>query len=257
MNRKQLFKTLSQNGNKNIVYLTTRTLLPIEKDLRVTIDAARLKDELKLYKFTVEKGTPSIISSLMPLILANSEINKGIIEAEQLFKEIRKKLNYGNKAGITLLAYYIFLLLDEAPEFTDLNLVDSTKEAEVAFQKSKIRLILESITIEKLIVELLEETDVDFSIKLLSSLKETEVYEEDYLELMAGYFQKVSLFQTGYRPYNDILNIQDVFKLAPSQKGTTGIIGDFVVLEKDEDSKVTRIVISAKMGKLQLESKKP
>lgn len=257
MNRKQLFKNLAHYGNKNIVYLTTRTLFPDEEELKIKIDSLRLKDELELYKYSREKGNPSIISSLTPLIIANPNMEKAIREAQNLYSLIRKKLDDNNKAGITLLAYYIYNLLEEAPEFSQLNLVDETKEAEVIFQKTKIRLILNSIEIEELIAELLEENDIEFNTKLLSSLKEENNLAEEYLELMASYFQKVSLFQIKSKPYNQILNIQDIFKMSAGAKGKAGIIGEFEILEKDEESKAIKIVISAKMGILKLETKKP
>lgn len=78
MDRKRIYQNIAEFGNKDIVYMITRSLFPVEQDLEVKVDARRLSDELELYRYFLNKGKGSIMSALMPLILSNPVYEKAV-----------------------------------------------------------------------------------------------------------------------------------------------------------------------------------
>lgn len=252
MNKKVIYKNIAEFGNKNIVYMTTRSLFPIEQALEVKIDLRRLNDELELYKYFLNKGKGSIISALLPLILSNAVYEKAVINACELYSLIRKKISIQNKIGINLLTFYVYSMLEENCEFSKLNMINSTKEEEVEFQRNKINIILKKNSIEESIVNLLEETEDKVNVSALEKLKEDVIHEDNYLEQMSIYFQKVCLFQIKKKPYDEKINMGQVFNSEVNQSYKAPVIGEYYIKRKEKIGDKTVISLSAKMGELEL-----
>lgn len=257
MNKKLIYQNIAESGNKDIVYLVTRSLFPIEKDLEVKVDAARLSDELELYKYFLHKGKGSIISALMPLILSNSVYEKAVNNTYDLYELIRKKLTLRNKTGINLLVYYVFSLEDDTIEFSKINMIQSTKKEQVEFQKAKIDIILNRISIEEAIVDFLDEKQMDMNLELLQrSNNEDIIHEDDYLYKMSLYFQKVCLFQIKKKPYIEKINMSKLFSSELNQVYYSPLIGEYCIKSRKNIDEITIIMLNAKMGELELCYKK-
>lgn len=252
MNKKVIYKNIAEYGNKNIVYMTTRSLFPIEQALEVEIDPRRLNDELELYKYFLNKGKGSIISALIPMILSNAVYDKAVRNACELYCLIRKKISMQNKIGINLLTYYVYNILEENCEFSKLKMVSGTKEEEIEFQKNKINIILQKNSIEESIVNLLEEIEKKANVSALEKLEEDIIHEDDYLEQMSIYFQKVCLFQIKKKPYDEKINMGQVFNSEVNQSYKSPIIGEYYIRNKKKIEDKTVVNLSAKMGELQL-----
>ena len=141
MDRKRIYQNIAEFGNKDIVYMITRSLFPVEQDLEVKVDARRLSDELELYRYFLNKGKGSIMSALMPLILSNPVYEKAVKNTYDLYELIRKKLTLKNRIGINLLVYRVFSIEDPDIVFSKINMTGGTREEEVEFQKAKIDII--------------------------------------------------------------------------------------------------------------------
>ncbi|MDO5062711.1 MAG: hypothetical protein Q4D77_05990, partial [Peptostreptococcaceae bacterium] len=81
MDRKKIYQNTLRSGNKEIVYLVTRAMLPLREKERIIIDQDRLRNELRLYKYNMEKGFPSILSALIPMIIVNGDFESSFEEA--------------------------------------------------------------------------------------------------------------------------------------------------------------------------------
>lgn len=256
MKTKVIYKNIAEFGNKDIVYLTTRCLFPIEQSLEVKIDYRRLNDELELYKCFFNKGKGSIVSSLAPLILANTDDLKANQNSYELYNAIRRNLSLDNKIGITLLTYYIRSKVDSNIEFSSVTMFEGSKEEQVALQRNKIDVILNKYSIEEKIVDLLEETQKEYNIELLKNIDfdNREIHDE-YLDKMSIYFQKVCLFQINKNPYSGKLNLNKIFSSGVNQKNRDPLIGDFWVISKREIDNMSVVKINAKMGQIELFSK--
>lgn len=253
MKVKGIYKNIAIFGNKNIVYLTTRCLFPIEQALEVKIDYKRLNDELELYKCFFNKGKGSMISSLAPVILANTEFNKSVNNSYELYQNIRRTISIKNKIGINLLTYYIYKKLNKDIDFSDLIMFEGSKEEQIEFQKNKIDIILNKCSIEEKIVELLEETQKEYNIELLKNIDVDDSSNHDeYLEKITIYFQKVCLFQINKKPYCGKLDISKIFSAEVSQKNRDPLIGDYYVVSRKSVENMLVINLEAKMGKLEL-----
>lgn len=256
MNKKTIYQNIAELGNKEIVYLVTRSLFPIEEDLEVKVDILRLSDELELYKYFLHKGKGSIISALMPLILSNSAYEKAVNNTYDLYKLVRKKLTLRNKIGVNLLVYYIFSIEDDTIEFSKISMIESTKKEEVEFQKAKIDIILNKISIEEAIVDFLDEKQIEMNLELLQRSNEDIIHEDDYLYKMSLYFQKVCLFQIKKKPYIEKINMSKLFSSEVNQVYYSPLIGEYCIKSKKNIDEITIIMLDAKMGELELCYKK-
>lgn len=93
-------------GNEELVYLTTRSLFYDEQKNIIIINKNRYIDELKLYKYLKEKKVGSLLSSLLPIILANDSVEKSFIATYHFFKWIRKGITVKN---MLLSIYFVHL----------------------------------------------------------------------------------------------------------------------------------------------------
>ncbi len=194
-----------------------------------------------------------MISSLVPVILANTEFNKSVDNSYELYKAIRRDISIKNKIGVNLLTYYIYKKLNKDIEFSDLTMFEGSKEEQIEFQKNKIDIILNKCSIEEKIVELLEETQKEYNIELLEKIDSEDSNDTDsYLEKIAIYFQKVYLFQINKKPYCGKLNIDKIFSTEVSQKDRDPLIGDYCVVSRKNVKDVLVINLEAKMGQLEL-----
>lgn len=256
MKSKVIYKNVARFGNKNIVYLTTRCLFPLEQSLEVKIDYRRLNDELELYKCFLNKGKGSMISSLAPLILANTNYENAIKSSYELYKSIRRSISVENKIGINLLVYYIHSRAFEEVEFSKITMIESNKEEQVEFQRNKIDIILNKCSFEAKIVDLLDETQKEYNIELLNNIDFDDIESDDeYLDKMYIYFQKVCLFQINKKPYCGNLDLNKIFSSGVNQKNRDALIGDYYVVSKEIKEDRCIMKLDAKMGNLDIMSR--
>ena len=252
MDRKRIYQNIAEFGNKDIVYMITRSLFPVEQDLEVKVDARRLSDELELYRYFLNKGKGSIMSALMPLILSNPVYEKAVKNTYDLYELIRKKLTLKNRIGINLLVYRVFSIEDPDIVFSKINMTGGTREEEVEFQKAKIDIILNKISIEDAIIDFIEEKQIEMNLGLLQRFDEDIIHEDDYLFKMSLYFQKICLFQIKKKPYIDKINMSKLFSSELDNVYTSPLIGEYVIKRKKNVDGITTIALSAKMGELEL-----
>ena len=252
MDRKRIYQNIAEFGNKDIVYMITRSLFPVEQDLEVKVDARRLSDELELYRYFLNKGKGSIMSALMPLILSNPVYEKAVKNTYDLYELIRKKLTLKNRIGINLLVYRVFSIEDPDIVFSKINMTGGTREEEVEFQKAKIDIILNKISIEDAIIDFIEEKQIEMNLGLLQRFDEDVIHEDDYLFKMSLYFQKICLFQIKKKPYIDKINMSKLFSSELDNVYTSPLIGEYVIKSKKNVDGITTIALSAKMGELEL-----
>ena len=125
----------------------------------------------------------------MPLILSNPVYEKAVKNTYDLYELIRKKLTLKNRIGINLLVYRIFSIEDPDIVFSKINMTGGTREEEVEFQKAKIDIILNKISIEDAIIDFIEEKQIEMNLGLLQRFDEDIIHEDDYLFKMSLYFQ--------------------------------------------------------------------
>lgn len=249
MDRKMIYRKTLHFGNKEIAYLTTRAMTPLKDRDRITIDEIRLKNELHLYKYNTEKGSPSLLSSLIPIIVVNNSFGSSLEEALRLLQMIRKKTTLQNKIGVNLLCHYLYHLDDFEKRFSEFKLHDAAKEEEVAFQKEKIAIIMKQKSAMESIVEGLEESDEGSNRELLESLRiEQEIPADTMMEKMESYLGKMSDFLVAPKPLNGSFDLQSVFAVSVGQSGADPLLGGFKVLSKTQDS----ICIETKRGRIAL-----
>ncbi len=249
------FETTYIYGNKEIMLMTTRSLVPIKNEHRVVVDGFRYKNEIKLYRYLVKKNFASITSSLIPLIITNENIEKAIEEAEKLFKLIRKNISIKNKIGITMLCYYLFFTQEIDTEFTSFTMKNGSKEEEIEFQKEKINIILGKKTLNDVILNCLEESDIEPNRILLeklkmNSLKKTKDEAYSSIEL---YLKKLCNYEAGPKKIREEFSIENILKTPINEYGSDPFIGEFLVKGKAGDL----IELSCKRGDLLLAKSLP
>ena len=250
MNIETIYKKLLQRGNAEISNLTTRCLLADARERFLYVDRNRLLQELKLYRIQAKKDFQSILSSLIPIVIANPSIEKSYRGACELFSSVRKKITIQNKIGLNLLCHYLYHLEDFEQFFADYKMIDGTKEDELALQKEKIEIILNKKTVEQSIVECLEEQVHNKNIVLLESLRADEKVEADEIgNKMAAYLQKLSLFQIAPRPFEGEFKAGVLSKKVGSI-GQDDLIGQYRVKGWDEEK--AELILETKRGMLTL-----
>ncbi len=250
MNVEQIYKKLLFSGNAEISNLTTRCLLADAKKQLVVIDQHRMAQELRLYKFLVEKDFQSIISSLVPIILANLTIEQSFEQATALFLLIRRKITAQNKIGITLLCHYLYNLEEFEQNFAVFKMIDGTKEEEIALQKLKIDIIMKKNTTLGCIVECLEEQVQDKNIELLQSLAvEENVTVDEKSGQMATYLARLSRFEVAPKIFEGEFKVNKLSKKV-GEKSKDDLIGAYEVLAWDEE--LCHLKLESKRGILVL-----
>lgn len=249
MDRKKIYQNILQKGNKEITYLVTRSMIPIKERERITIDHDRLKNELRLYKYNAEKGSPSVLSALIPVIIANSDFECSFEEAVDIFDKIRKKITLKNKIGINLLCHFLYNLEDFNAKFSGYKMHGASKEEEVAFQKEKISIIMKQRSVFESIVDNLDESEKEKNIDMLKFLGEiSEDSKDPMVEKMSAYFDKISRFGIAPKPLKGNLNIQAISLQDVNAIGQDPLLGEYRVLSKDQN----QICIHTKRGPITL-----
>ncbi len=236
MDRIAMYEKLLAFGNKEIAYMSTRSLLPDTPNRAVSIDTNRLRSELELYRYRKEKGFPSLISFLMPIILANTSVEHSFEQALKLIKLVRKEVTLENKIGLQLLCH----LLSDAEEFernfSSYTLTNASKEEELKFQKIKISIILKQKSVSDVILENLEEQDKESNSDLLSSLNEERSAEADeMMQRMQAYFSKVCRFEIAVKGFEGQFDIRNFFNKKKGDRGNDSLLGSFEVLDRFSD----------------------
>lgn len=250
MNRTMIYRKTVLYGNKEIAYLVTRSMMPDKGKGKIGVDVNRLKNELKLYKYHKEKSFPSILSALIPLIIANSNIEKSFDETAKLFELIRKKITLNNRIGINLLCQYLYNIEEFEEKFSQYTLIDASKEEEVAFQKEKINIIMKKKTVFESIIENLEEAEPQQNTALLQALKtqENESTSDDMMMKMENYFDKISKFSLSPKVFEGAFNICGFIGKKTNDTGFDALLGEYKVTKTGTNE----ISLKTKRGEIDL-----
>ena len=247
----KIFRTSYAYGNKEIMLMTARSLRSLKEQRKVVLDQIRYKNELKLYRYQLEKGYPSIVSALIPLIIANESLEKAVEESFQVYSFIRRTLTRRNKVGITMLCHFLFNLGNFESEFSSFTMTGNSKEEEIDFQKAKIDIILGKNNITGLIVAYLEENEEGPNQELLDKIRESEPVEINDLtyKAMENYFVRICNFETSAPQITADFDIRNIVKTEENSQGTDPFIGTFLMKEK-----VNGIIrLQCKRGELNLD----
>lgn len=239
-------------GNSEIAYLVTRAMRPLKEKECVSIDPARLSNELKLYKYNTNKSFPSILSALIPIVVVNSTIEHSYEEACHLLEHIRRKKTVQNKMGIALLCHLLYNADAFHENFAQYKMMNASKEEEVAFQKAKIDVILGKTTVKTLILDFLEEQEKEKNAELLDRLLEdVEHLSGDALfEPMSVYFEKVRNFLIAPKPCEASFDIASFASKKSGDKGVDAFLGEYFVEAIDYPNQT--ISLRTKRGRLTL-----
>lgn len=249
MDRKKIYQNTLRSGNKEIAYLVTRAMLPLREKERIIIDQDRLRNELRLYKYNMEKGFPSILSALIPMIIVNGDFESSFEEALHTLEKIRKKATLSNKIGVSLLCHFLYNVEDFNARFSEYKMYGALKEEEVAFQKEKIAIIMKQKTVFESIVDNLEESNKEKNIEMLKSLGEIpEDPVDPMMEKMVSYFEKMSRFAIAPKHLSGDLDIRSIFAQAVDTTAHDALLGEYKVLSKNKD----QICILTKRGPINL-----
>ena len=249
----KLYQKTLLYGNIEIAYLTTRAMMPSKERELIYVDEHRLKNELRLYKYNREKGFPSLLSSLIPIIIANPSIEKSYEQAIILLEMIRKQVTVQNKMGVSLLCHLLYNIEDFSSRFSEFKMLDASKEEEVAFQKAKIDIILNKKTLNALILEFLSEHDAENNNNLLEKLKsdEEKISADETGEKMSNYLLKLSCFEVSPKSLAGNFDMTAICKRRAHEKGSDALLGDYLVVEKDLEAQT--VTLETKRGRLVLD----
>ncbi|MDO5096180.1 MAG: uracil-DNA glycosylase [Peptostreptococcaceae bacterium] len=256
-NISKLYQKTLLYGNTEIAYLTTRAMMPSKERELIYVDEHRLKNELRLYKYNREKGFPSLLSSLIPIIIANPSIEKSYEQAIILVEMIRRQVTVQNKMGVTLLCHLLYNIEDFNAKFAEFKMLDASKEEEVAFQKAKIDIILNKKTLNELILEFLSEHDAENNNNLLEKLKsdEEKISVDTTAEKMSNYLLKLSRFEVSPKSLAGNFDMVAICKKQAHEKGSDALLGNYLVAEKDLEGQT--VTLETKRGRLVLDLPAP
>lgn len=232
----KIFKTTYGAGNRDIMMMTTRSLMSSLGERRVFFDPFRYKNEISLYRLLSEKSFASITSSLIPIIISNESLEAAREEATKLFEFIRKSASKKNKVGITMLCHFLFNLGQLQDGFADFTMDNGSKEDEIEFQKQKINIILGKKSIIDVIVESLEEIEPEHNKDLLKKLESQEIssIDNEAYKAIEDYFIRLCNFETSAPKIEKGFQIHNIINVAAKERGFDPFIGKFLVKENDK-----------------------
>ena len=220
-------------GNNELVYLTTRSLFYDKQKKIISINKNRYIDELKLYKHMKKKGVGSLLSSLLPIILANDSIETSFTAAYFFFQWIKKEITVEEYTAIYLLCTFVqnnIIEKDDIFNITHNNLFD--RQNTILLERLKINLILqfESIIIQML--DFLEPSNLSFNENLLNHLEEEAKQTHNS---MCEYFLKLKNHQINAPIYQGKFNIDKIFNLNQGDSINDSLLGQLSVSYKTDN----------------------
>lgn len=231
MDRVNLFRIVYEYGSKDILLAVARSIRTEQQ--RAKIDVRRLKNELMVYRHLMNKSFGSITSALVPLVLANEELEAAIEETTELFRLIRKSVTRQNRIGICFLCHMLFSGDAYEEEFASFTMLGSSKEDEIAFQKHKIELIMGKSTLENILMHTLEETAPENE-NLLRKLKEHEKMDScsSQLESFLSYFERLMRYEVNPPRLESDFSLEAIAAMPQGQKGRDPLLGHYTIRER-------------------------
>lgn len=249
MERIKIIKNTIENGNKDIAYLAIRSLKINNIKKIIEIDEKRLSNELNLFRYIMDKKSPSLISALIIIILSNKNIEDSFSEAIRFIRISRKKVEEKNIIAVNFLCHYLFNIDNFYENFSEYKMLDNNPKTEILFQKFKIEIILNKRDVESLIVENLDEMDLDFNINILKALKEDIISQSN--DNMIVYYEKLCKFEASPKELEGDFNYINIINKSVGEKSVDYLLGEYVVENKQSD----KISIKCKRGLLELSIK--
>lgn len=244
---KQKYLNALTYGNQELIYMSTRSLIPATSSTSFTIHRMRYIDELKLYRYYKNKGAGSILCSLVPIVLANRDVEVAFEESQAFLKWIKKSLSVKERFALYLLSLYIQKRDIEKEDIYNYSLVGNFEKQElIENERLKIELLTNYQNRISLILTYLGEKYPEMASALLIHLFDPVSFDKE--NKMANYFEKLVQGEVLSPLYQSNFCIEDLLHLQKGESNTSSLLGNAKVLFRTEEE----LVVDTKRGKIEL-----
>lgn len=217
-------------GNPELIYMMTRSLTYASDQTSITVNRNRYIDELKLYKYYANKGVGSILCSLIPLILANLNVEVAFREAAAFFEWIKKSISVKEFAGLYFLSIYLHRGKIEKEDIYDYRFSSSKKLELLENERIKIEMITNYDNVEQFLLRYIGEKDLS-----LGSLTLTRLFDDvgrETEDRMAEYFEKFINGRIKPPFYRSDFSIEHILSLEEGQSSSSSLLGEARLLKR-------------------------
>lgn len=243
---KERYQALLKLTDAELVKLITRCLIPIPEEGIVTVDFARLEDELLLFRYRALPVRHYLAGLLLPVILVNSK-ERAATEALALLRFLKKEVSEDAYFVLSALVHALHFGVLEKDDWIAFHIPMEKKSDQIRFQRWKIDRMLHADG--EIVNPFVSLDDAPGEIlTLIRELAESRSSDSATEEAMTRYFLKLYSGTVSRSFYDERIQIERIFALKEGMEYHFPILGHTRMLEKRSFEGGVEIEFLCKLG---------